>query len=171
MVNQSHIKENQSPKETCKKIQVGCASDICPSSLSPVYWLVMGGKGSQYPFISYPLIIWCPWFLLLLNSPFFCYCCTSSYLFPLPNKLILLIYLPCRESWLFPFLFPFQLISPHLLTGLPPLPVLCFLPSFPSFSSFYHFFFLYRILIFPSVIPFWLSGGWIWIGVTLFWDI
>lgn len=139
-MNQNHKKENQSPKKrTNKKIQVDCAFDICLSYLSPKYWLVTGGKGRKYCPISYPLII-CPWFLLLLNAQCFCYF-TSSYLFPLPNQLILLVYLPCSRFLLFPFLFCFQLISLHLLTGLPPVALLCFLLSFPCFSFFYHFFF------------------------------
>lgn len=106
---------------------------------------LLTGTGRKRQQISFYILsfIWCPWFLLLLNSPLFCYCSTSSYLFPLPNQSNLLIYFPGWETLLFPFLFPSQLISFCLLPGFPPVPLLCFLPSFPYFSSFYNFFFYY----------------------------
>lgn len=108
----------------------------------PLSRLLIGDGKKRQKILSYSLSFdyLCPWFLLLLNAQCFCYF-TSSYLSPLPNQPILLIYLPCSGFWFFPFLFCFQLVSLPLLSGLPPVPLLCFLLSFsfshPFITSFF----------------------------------
>lgn len=167
IVNQKHKKENVSPKKRqARKYKLVVLLTFVHHTSLPTTDCWWEEKAENIILSSDYL---CPSFLLLLTAQRFCYF-TSSYPFPVPKQLILLIHLPCSGFGSSQF-FPVSSLSASIFLLVFFLYLFCafffpFLASHPFIISF----FLYRILIFPSVLLFCLSGGWIWRGVTLFWD-
>lgn len=172
---QNHIEETQSPKETKQENTIWLC--LCLLSITLLSQTLIGDRRNRHP-LSFYIIVFD--YLVSLIPAF-----TKFSAF-----LLLLHFLPisslCLISWFSSFIFPVEKLGSSYFSCSSAfafflvflLPLLCFLPSFPCFSLFSHFYihiYIYRhthrILIFSSVLSFCLTGGWIWIGVTLFWDV
>lgn len=169
-MNWNHTKETQSPKKrTCKKAQGACAFDICLSSILPAYWLAMGRKGRK---ISFNILF--IEYLVSLTSAF-----TKFSVF-LQLLHILAISSLCLISWFSSFIFPVENLGSSHFSSLSSSLAFAFIMVFHLYHFFtlpflvshhfitYFFICMYRLFIFPSVLPFCLSGAWILTGVTLF---
>lgn len=172
---QNHIEETQSPKEAKQENTIWLC--LCLLSITLLSQTLIGDRRNRHPLSLYIIVFD---YLVSLIPAF-----TKFSAF-----LLLLHFLPisslCLISWFSSFIFPVEKLGSSYFSCSSAFAFFLvfllyhfyafFLPSLVS-HYFLTFIYIYihrhthRILIFSSVLSFCLTGGWIWIGVTLFWDV